>query len=956
MKTVSKSNTAGEKADSSALQQEKSAPGGHNSKPVQGVGLTPLWEQVTRTGQIPPDTDVSLVFCEISARLRHGEWEVRQHALRVLTDIVPVLGHQRLEMCLPSVLSELITNLGHPSAAVRKGASNTLRTCIRESDSPDGVMRTIIARANSDDRNVALGVVIHLPVLLDDRVSMQTMSIMIGTIAKKLIQISFQEHALRSLVKIRQNIGERDFNHILAKCNPQCLQDFSILCQVYEVTDYTSSPLDLSQPLGFLSDDVQLQEFNISSDENTPGPSGSTWNQPQRASSPSPTRKPSKRPISGRSSSMDNPNKSSSGSGASSSFSQPSSDYEDDGMFIRGKSGGSQRSRIGTGRRVRFGGESELKTPSPIVVLNDDDAVKENTNPVRRKSMVETDRPVSHIPVRIKSETYINRENVASSRPKSRSQEQPLTARNNVFENQMEVPKPEIRVSSPTQNEVTVKPPLAPLAALPLPSPPVPSAVLNSPQNSPPKNPPSPKKSTPKKKRAATRNRESPIPTFDGGESLTGSSSDYDREEAARAKTLPTEAEDAPRVASALATLEDIEKKAAENTSWEELSIVDKSVMEDLRDRDDWRARVRGAQQLKAALRNSGAVERLRAHLPEFLTFLDSMLEDHSPLVISATLGTFARLSEALGTKLAPHVRHICGALCRPAASSRAEVKMEAAHASKALMQALGPQVVMEAFADNVKARNHRHREAALQLVILGLLTFPSSDFDAVEIAKRVMPSLTDSKRRVRQAALECTAVLGQFIHVSALPIHLATEKLRSKQSIDALHAAVSGRLSRKILPVLSSEGLILYSVQVSNAAARGLSGSPFGADVEWILAGSGSTSAGSARSRGQLFSAARRNSSEDSLPEDTRPISSNRLKSSKGPRSPRKRVVKETSSSEKEFQSSLIQEYRSFQTEEIPATPQPPPQEEIRDEVDNNDVPDDTWELVPVSAIQIKR
>jgi hypothetical protein len=153
--------------------------------------------QVTRTGHLPPNTDVGLVFSEISARLRHGEWEVRQHALRVLSDVVPVLGQHRLELCLPSVLSELVTNLGHPSAAVRKGASNTLRTCIRESHEPDGVLRTIIARANSDDRNVALGVVIHLPTLLDDRVSMQTMSIMIGTVAKKLIQISFQEHALR---------------------------------------------------------------------------------------------------------------------------------------------------------------------------------------------------------------------------------------------------------------------------------------------------------------------------------------------------------------------------------------------------------------------------------------------------------------------------------------------------------------------------------------------------------------------------------------------------------------------------------------------------------------------------------------------------------------------------------------------------------------------------------------
>ncbi|XP_059475154.1 uncharacterized protein LOC132196481 isoform X2 [Neocloeon triangulifer] len=984
MKTASKVNNAGEKVESSG-QKEKGTPS-HNNKPVQKVGLTPLWEQVTRLGHIPAETDVTLVFYEISARLRHGEWEVRQHALRVLTDVVPVLGHHRLEICLPSVLSELITNLGHPSAAVRKGASNTLRACIRESDSPDGVLRTVIARANSDDRNVALGVVIHLPLLLDDRVSMQTMSIMIGTIAKKLIQISFQEHALKSLVKIRQTIGERDFNHILAKCSPQCLQDFSILCQVYEVSDYTSNPLDLSEPLGFLSDDQpefkEFREFReYSSDDTASDPSRNPWSS-QRAPSPSPTRaapssavqRPSQnsavqrpaqnsavqrpapssssssaeRPISGRSSSMDNPKSRSGsgvGSGASSSFSQPSSDYEEDGMFIRGKSASSQRSRVGTGRRVRFGGESELKTPSPIVIMNDD-TVKENVSPAfRRKSILEVEKqpPVSHIPVRVKTD---NGPSVNPVRPRSRSQEHPLSARSNSIENQqIEVPpRPEIRVSSPTIMEQQYKPmpPIESQKQTALTS----KNVQNSPPSSSPQKSPS-KKPMPKRKKNNSRGRESPIPTFDGGESLTASSSDYEREEAAKARQAPSAAEDASRVASALASLDEIQKKAAENASWEDLSIVDKSVMEDLRDRDDWRARVRGAQQLKAALRNSGAVERLRAHLPEFLTFLDSMLEDHSPLVVSATLGTFARLAEALGNKLGPHVRHICGSLCRPAASSRAEVKMEAAHAAKALMQVLGPQMVMEALAENVKARNHRHREASLQLVILGLLTFPSSDFDAIEIAKIVMPSLADGKRRVRQAALECTAVLGQFIHTSALPIHLADEKLRTKQSIDALHSAVNGRLARKILPVLSSEGLILYSVQVSNAAARGLSG----ADVEWILAGSGSTSAGSARSRGQLFSAARRASSEDSLPEDTRPISSNRQKSSKGSRSPsRKRVNNQLTSP--------VKEYQSFQMEGPPPNSPPPkvempePKNVNTDNV-NTDVPDDTWELVPVAALK---
>jgi hypothetical protein len=66
---------------------------------------------------------------------------------------------------------------------------------------------------------------------------------------------------------------------------------------------------------------------------------------------------------------------------------------------------------------------------------------------------------------------------------------------------------------------------------------------------------------------------------------LTGDSSEYEREEAMKMRSVLPRAEEAPRVASALATLEEIEKVAAENKSWEDLSIVDKSVMEDLRDR-----------------------------------------------------------------------------------------------------------------------------------------------------------------------------------------------------------------------------------------------------------------------------------------------------------------------------------------------------------------------------------
>ena len=45
-----------------------------------------------------------------------------------------------------------------------------------------------------------------------------------------------------------------------------------------------------------------------------------------------------------------------------------------------------------------------------------------------------------------------------------------------------------------------------------------------------------------------------------------------------------------------------------------------------------------------------------------------------------------------------------------------------------------------------------------------GLLTFPSSEFDLEGVTECVGPCVTDPKKRVRHAAMECLAVLAQCL------------------------------------------------------------------------------------------------------------------------------------------------------------------------------------------------
>ncbi|XP_046387916.1 uncharacterized protein LOC124157326 [Ischnura elegans] len=292
--------------------------------------------------------------------------------------------------------------------------------------------------------------------------------------------------------------------------------------------------------------------------------------------------------------------------------------------------------------------------------------------------------------------------------------------------------------------------------------------------------------------------------------------------------------------------------------SWEDLGIVDKQILVDIKNKEDWQARGRGTNILKTALRDPAVSAMLYQHLPEFLLFIEPLLEDRSIPVVTAALGAVRNIASApaLRPKLSSPaiLRRLTASLCRRAAHTHVAIRAAAASAAKALMRTVGPRTVLPSLltvASAPRAPGHRVRESALILTLHALLAFPSGDFDANDVARRTAPALADPKRRVRQAALECMAVLAQFVPHDALPLSLATERLRSRKAMRAMELGVAARLSRRRLPVVTTDGLILYALQIPPTASRGMPGTPTGADVDWILAGTGSISSGSAMSRG---------------------------------------------------------------------------------------------------------
>lgn len=249
------------------------------SQQGQLIQLTPLWEYVVRTRKFPSNIDIQMTFEEISDRLNDPEWEVRQHALRVLIDVLPTLEGNTVDQCMKSIIPELVNNLGNSAPAVRKGSLDALRVFLLHSTDGDKMIRTILQeglnRPNTLDNfqtNVTIGVLLSIPLLLFpskgiSRPSTQILKEATHALLSHLIQVTHQEAALKSLIKIREFVGTKEFDFYLQGIDNQVKNDFETLCDIYRIKLNGNSKSDedirnTSNRAIFTSTHVEFKDLN----------------------------------------------------------------------------------------------------------------------------------------------------------------------------------------------------------------------------------------------------------------------------------------------------------------------------------------------------------------------------------------------------------------------------------------------------------------------------------------------------------------------------------------------------------------------------------------------------------------------------------------------------------------------------------------------------------------------
>ncbi|XP_073825968.1 uncharacterized protein [Musca autumnalis] len=925
---------------SSAVHQNRAATS--CSSTPSTIQLTPLWEHILRTRKLPDSTCPRLMFAEFLERLKDPEWQVRQHALRVFVDVLVVMK-AKADPFMQSLIGQLVENLGHQAPTVRKGALDCLRVYLSETAIPEVVILQILdIGLNQKITNepfggrLTCGVMLSLPALVQSTLHTPKRHFIIRTtidmLIQKMGQVTHQEITLKVLRKMRELLGEAEF---VSYMSHGAFREFDLLCNVYGLNEQEESLSSAGSQSKFLasaegnintwrlmanskpsklancwhpreeSEEVQVVvEQTVGSDEPLLACPAKVIMETEikinddtltmrileakdddvclveptevcnKSRSETFATSLEDEVVCGRLASAKSLHDASSSSLVK--LLSDSDDTEDGGGRDPYYTLATPSTPSRTPKRVTFGGEVvKMRTP-------DSDA-NSSTNHQHPQAM--------KMATGVASDNHLQPPFILHSPPSDidSSKTTILT---------LDIPndntKPlhqqhsKANASSPEKKKPTSKTP-SPASSSYSPQSP------KSPQKSPGKSPTSPKSSFKRLSISPVDSIISPRTAHKAIEVMHNLQRDPSPNRALTARRASLKASEDANTPSPDVGLDEERNEwitshkissqhqtpnAAQQPppprSWEELGIVDETTILQLRS-GNWRHRLQGVIQLEQSLRSSDNLARVQPCLDSLLrTLLSSeckidVAEEKRKLLINL-------ITRLPLDNLEDRTMQIMSGLCRQGGAGANRV-------CKALMQRLPPSAIILKLIsqDFLHAKSSRFREHALQMVIYALMTFPSTCFDTATCVTNATYAALNRKRRVRQAALDVLAVLGQISSTREV-LDVVQQIANSRDDGAALVAAVKARLSRKQLPLVSNDGAVQYSLHVPPtqlAAAANISdclanesssaleetfktakvndngnvtegNGQQGPDIDWITAGIGSVSPSSLKRRAQ--------------------------------------------------------------------------------------------------------
>lgn len=279
---------------------------------------------------------------------------------------------------------------------------------------------------------------------------------------------------------------------------------------------------------------------------------------------------------------------------------------------------------------------------------------------------------------------------------------------------------------------------------------------------------------------------------------------------------------------------------------------------------DDWKTRVEALEHMKIIIREMPDFCEKISDMDEFMIFLSRLLEDSNFKIVIQTLSVYDLLIDKFKNQIRRFLKTFVTSVLKRLGDPKLVVREHAIRVIHKLMHHIHPTEVLGNLLQYKDCRNIRLREEIINRVTAAVLTFPSYNFEFHPLCEAVAPLTADTRRRVRLAALECFAALAQAMGPTRLvPLVAAVDAVEINYDAEGLLSAVQARLARRILPRCTEDGVVTYAITLpSSAGCQNRNGSSWGADIEWIMAASGSSSSSTppSRSKEMLLSSTKSN------------------------------------------------------------------------------------------------
>lgn len=255
-----------------------------------------------------------------------------------------------------------------------------------------------------------------------------------------------------------------------------------------------------------------------------------------------------------------------------------------------------------------------------------------------------------------------------------------------------------------------------------------------------------------------------------------------------------------------------------------EFGFIAKSIIEDLSS-NDTKTRAQAVEDLKSTILNLKDITPLKQNVIPLMSLLQPIVDDNNYKVSCGAFQTLRVIIQHLGPEIRPYVKTICTTVSKRIGSKEV-LKSECMKVLLLLEDTTDPNCVLEQFYGKLQHKQARIREEAVNLIIASLLKFSSSkSINFNKLVTALMPSLADSRPKVRFVAFECVAVLESVFNKEGKDAQIMYNAINNQELINpnagGLMTAVLDRLFRQKLPKLKDNMLIDYSMTSADLVQR---------------------------------------------------------------------------------------------------------------------------------------